>query len=507
MLLDGFAASLTPLNLMFVLLGVLIGTIVGVLPGLGSVTAVALLIPVTFVLEPLSGLVLLCGVYFGSQYGSSTTAILVNTPGETGSIVTAIDGNKMAKQGRAGAALITAAIGSFIAGTLALVGLTFFAPVFGQLAVTLGAAEIFLVMLATLLLVSTLTSGSTLKAAIAALVGLGMTTVGLDPVTGIVRNTGGIVELIGGLDFILVAIALFGIPEALFQLSRGSALGYDPRVMGKIRMTKEDWSRSWPAWLRGSFLGFVVGTIPGGGGTLSSFASYALEAKVIRKKYRHQFGNGAIEGVAGPESANNAAAGGALVPLFTLGVPSSATSALLLLVFTMYGLQPGPGMYQDQGPLIFGIIASLYLANVALLVLNLPLVGLFARLLRTPPALLYSGVLASAALGVLTLRTLTFDLVVMVIIGVVGFFMARYGFPPVTLILAMVLGPLMESNLARALSASGGDLSTFVQRPISVVILIITISAAVVPPVARYLLRRRRAAREKAAADSPSVSA
>lgn len=492
---DGFIAALTLENLLFVFLGVLIGTVVGVLPGLGSITAVALLIPVTFGLSPLSGLVMLCGVYFGSQYGSSTTAILVKTPGDLGSVVTALDGNEMARRGRAGPALMTAAIGSFIAGTVAIIGLTFFAPVFGQFAITLGAAEVFLLMVAALMLVSTLTTGSTLKAIIAALVGLAITTVGIDPNSGALRNTFGSVDIYGGINFVLIAIALFAIPEALYQLSRNASGGLASNSVGRVWMSREDWRRSAAPWARGSIIGFLIGVMPGIGGTLASFASYMAEKKFMPKKYRAQFGRGAIEGVAGPEAANNAAVGGSLVPLFTLGIPGSATAALLLLVFTMYGLQPGPRMYSEQGPLIFAIIASLYIANAALLILNLPLVGLFAKLLKTPRALLYSGVLGFAALGVLTLRTSSFDLVLMIIVGVIGYVMVKYDFPAVTLILAMVLGPLMESNLARALSASGGNYLVFVERPISIGILAVVIAAAVIPPIVKAVLRRRAATR------------
>lgn len=496
---QGFATAVTWENLLFTLLGVLIGTVVGVLPGLGSITAVALLIPVTFGLSPLSGLVMLCGVYFGSQYGSSTTAILVRTPGDLGSVVTALDGHEMARQGRAGPALMTAAVGSFVAGTIAIIGLTFFAPFFGKFAVALGAAELFLIMLLALLLVSTLTTGSTLKAVVGVLVGLAITTVGIDPVSGVSRNTFGSLDVYGGVDFVLIAIALFAIAEALIQLSKRPGDGLKSQAIGRITMTKEDWRRSAPAWGRGSAVGFLTGVLPGSGGTLATFLSYMLESKVIPKKYRKQFGRGAIEAVAGPESANNGAAVGSLVPLFTLGVPGSATAALLLLVFTMYGLQPGPGMYESQGPLIFGIIASLYLGNVALLVLNLPMVGVFAKLLKTPPALLYTGVIGCAALGVITLRTNQFDMILMVIVGVIGFFMAKYDFPPVTLILALVLGPMMESSFARALSSSGGDYLVFVERPISLAIVIVAVLVAVLPPIGRAVLRRNAARRTLAA--------
>ncbi|MGH3386229.1 MAG: tripartite tricarboxylate transporter permease, partial [Nocardioidaceae bacterium] len=417
---EGFQAALTPQNIGWVFVGIVVGTVVGVLPGLGSITAVALLIPITFGLDPLSGLIMLSGVYFGSQYGSSTTAILVRTPGDMGSVVTTLDGYEMAKQGRAGPALATAAIGSFLAGTVSILGLTFLSSFFADLAIKLGAAEYFLLMLLALLLVATLTTGSSLKAVLAALVGLFLSVVGTDPGSGAPRFTFGLIHLSNGVNFVLVSIALFAIAEAVRILAQRSTDDEEQQPIGSLTMTREDWRRSAAPWTRGSVLGFVIGVLPGIGPSLASYASYILEKNVARK-HKHEFGRGAIEGVAGPEAANNAGVGGAMVPMFTLGIPGSATTALLLLVFTMYGLQPGPQMFQTDSALIYGIIASLYIGNVALLVLNLPLVGLFAQLLRTPKALLYTGVIAFSVLGVYALSFNQFDLIALFFFGLFGY--------------------------------------------------------------------------------------
>ena len=489
---DGFAAALTAENILWVLVGVLVGTIVGILPGLGSITAVALLLPLTFGLSPLSGLIMLCGVYFGSQYGSSTTAILVRTPGDMGSVVTTIDGYEMARRGRAGPALFTAAIGSFLAGTVSIIALTFLSPVFARLAISFGAAEYFLLMLLALLLVATLTTGSTVKAVIAALFGLWLSTIGTDAASGVTRFTFGNLHLINGIDFIVVAIALFALAEALKVLSYRDGKDLRPHSVGRITMSREDWRRSSGPWARGSVLGVVVGVLPGIGPSLASYASYILEKSVARKDRKAEFGHGAIEGVAGPEAANNAGVGGALVPMFTLGIPGSATTALLLFVFTMHGLQPGPQLFQTDPALIFGIIASLYIGNIALLVLNLPMVGLFARMLRTPPELLYTGVAALGVLGAYALGFDQFDLYLLFGFAVIGYLMDRYDFPAATAILAMVLGPLVEQNLSRALNIGGGDPLVFVQRPISLALVLISV-LVVVSPLAMKALRWHRA--------------
>lgn len=489
---QGFVNALSPQNLLFALAGVLLGTIVGVLPGIGPITAIALLIPLSFGLEPTSGLILLAGVYYGSMYGGSTTSILIRTPGEVASVVTTLEGYEMAKRGRAGPALATAAVGSFVAGTLAVVGLTLLSPALAKLAVVFGSPEFFLLMVMALAMVSSLSMGSRLKAVIATLFGLLVGMVGIDAQTSVPRLTFGALGLNDGIDFALVAMALFAIPEALAALSTGHTThGQMMRVEGRVWMNREDWRRSVGAYGRGSVIGFLSGVLPGIGPTLGTFVSYVTEKRISRRK--DEWGKGAIEGVAGPESANNAGVGGAMVPMLTLGIPGSATTALLLFVFMMYGLQPGPLLFQENGDLVWAIIASMYLGNLVLLVLNLPMVGLFVRLLRVPPALLYSGVLAFTVLGAYALSFALFKMLLVLGFGLVGYLMQKYDFPLVPVVLALVLGPTLEENLRRALKISNGDPTVFLTRPISLV-LVVVILAGVIGPQLYRLVRRRAAA-------------
>jgi putative tricarboxylic transport membrane protein len=494
-LAEGFGEAFTVANLIFAFCGVLIGTLVGVLPGIGPVTAIALLIPLSFGLDPVSGLILLSGIYYGSMYGGSTTSILIRTPGEVASVVTTLDGYEMAKQGRAGPALSTAAIGSFVAGTFSTLGLMLLAPALASVAIAFGSAEYFLLMLLALVMVSNLTTGSQLKALIATLFGLSVAMVGIDPQTSVQRFTFGVPYLSDGIDFALMAIALLALPEAFTNMAaRGTSHLDAQRIQGSIWMTREDWRRSAGPYWRGSILGFLIGVLPGIGPSLASFLSYGLEKRL--SKHPEQFGRGAIEGVAGPETANNAGVGGAMVPLFTLGIPGSATTALLLFVFMMYGLQPGPQLFDTNPELIWAIIASMYIGNVMLLVLNLPLVGLFAQLLKTPPAMLYSGVIAFSVLGAYALNFNVFDMLTLLGFGLVGYLMQRYDFPMAPAVLALVLGILAEQHLRRALSVSNGDLMTFVERPISLALLVFIVLVLVLPPAIRFL-RARQAARHR----------
>jgi putative tricarboxylic transport membrane protein len=494
-LAEGFGEAFTATNLIFAFCGVLIGTLVGVLPGIGPVTAIALLIPLSFGLDPVSGLILLSGIYYGSMYGGSTTSILIRTPGEVASVVTTLDGYEMAKQGRAGPALSTAAIGSFVAGTFSTLGLMLLAPALASVAIAFGSAEYFLLMLLALAMVSNLTTGSQLKALIATLFGLSVAMVGIDPQTSVQRFTFGVPYLSDGIDFALMAIALLALPEAFTNMAaRGTSHLDAQRIQGSIWMTREDWRRSAGPYWRGSILGFLIGVLPGIGPSLASFLSYGLEKRL--SKHPEQFGRGAIEGVAGPETANNAGVGGAMVPLFTLGIPGSATTALLLFVFMMYGLQPGPQLMDTNPELIWAIIASMYIGNVMLLVLNLPLVGLFAQLLKTPPAMLYSGVIAFSVLGAYALNFNVFDMLMLLGFGLVGYLMQRYDFPMAPAVLALVLGILAEQHLRRALSVSNGDLMTFVERPISLALLVFILLVLVLPPAIR-LLRVRQAGRHR----------
>lgn len=485
----GLAAALTPANLMFAFVGVLLGTIVGVLPGIGPITAIALLIPLSFGLDPASGLILLAGIYYGSMYGGSTTSILIRTPGEVATVVTTLEGYEMARRGRAGPALATAAVGSFVAGTLAVAGLMLLSPALVSVAVAFGSAEYFLLMVLALSMTTSLTTGSKLKALMATLFGMAIAIVGIDPQASVPRFTFGSLALNDGINFALVAMALFAIPEALTQLSSGrTRIGQMQKVQGRVWMDRSEWRRSVGPYGRGSVIGFLSGLLPGIGPTLGSFVSYVTEKKLSRRK--SEFGHGAIEGVAGPESANNAGVGGAMVPMLALGVPGSATTALLLFVFMMYGLQPGPLLFQTNTELVWTIIASMYIGNAVLLVLNLPLVKAFIQLLKVPPALLYTGVLAFTVLGAYALSYNLFNMVLLLCFGLVGFLMQRYEFPLAPAVLALVLGPLLEQNLRRALKIAGGDPLTFLQRPISLALVIVIVLGLLAPPLVRLTWRR-----------------
>lgn len=490
---DGFAQALQPISLLFALLGVILGTVVGVLPGIGPISAIAILIPVSFGLNPVHGLILLCGIYYGSMYGGSITATLIKTPGEVASAVTAIDGYAMAQQGRARAALATAAIGSFLAGTLAIVGLTFLSPVLVNMARVFGAAEYFLLMLMALLLASSMATGSRTKSLISILIGLAVGLIGLDFQTGLPRQTFGIMELRDGIEFTVFAMALFAIPESIRQLSKlgsGSEGDEVQTISTGPWMTKDDWKRSAGPWARGSVLGFVIGLLPGVGPSLASFMSYIMEKKLSKSPER--FGRGAIEGVAGPEAANNAGVGGAMVPLFSLGIPGSATTALLLFVFIMYGLQPGPLLFTQESSLIWTIIASMYIGNIVLVILNLPLVGLFVKLLKIPGELLFSTVLVLVSVGSFANNFSFSGLLMLFIFGVIGYLMEKFDFPLSPTILALVLVPLLEDNFRRMLQITGGNVTELFARPISASLIAIILIGIVGPVIFRFFLNRRK---------------
>ncbi|GAA4392680.1 tripartite tricarboxylate transporter permease [Brevibacterium sp. NPDC049920] len=491
----GFAEAVQPMSLLFALLGVLLGTIVGVLPGIGPISAIAILIPVSFGMEPVHGLIMLCGIYYGSMYGGSITATLIKTPGEVASAVTAIDGYEMARRGRARAALATAAIGSFVAGTLAIVGLSFLSPVLVQAARIFGASEYFLLMLMALLLASSMSTGSRIKSLVSILIGLGVGLIGLDFQTGLPRQTFGLDVLRDGIDFTIFAMALFAIPEAIRQLSIAFTPGRDEiqKIESGPWMTKDDWRRSVAPWGRGSVLGFIIGVLPGVGPSLASFMSYIMEKRISKTPER--FGKGAIEGVAGPEAANNAGVGGAMIPLFSLGIPGSATTALLLFVFTMYGLQPGPLLFQQESTLIWTIIASMYIGNIALVVLNLPLVGVFVKLLKLPPELLFGAILVLVCVGTYAIKFSLTGMLMLGVFGAIGYLMEKFGFPLAPAILALVLVPLLEDNFRRLLQISGGSLMPLITRPVSLALVIAIVLGIVVPIILRAVLRRRAAAR------------
>ncbi|HEY7688770.1 MAG TPA: tripartite tricarboxylate transporter permease [Dongiaceae bacterium] len=483
-LFDGFATALTFANLGWALLGVTLGTAIGILPGIGPALTIALLLPLTSHLDPTAAFIMFAGLYYGAMYGSSTTSILLNTPGESGSIITAIEGNLMARQGRGAAALATAAIGSFVAGTIGTMLLTFVAPFVVKIAITFSPAAYFSLTILAFVTVSAMLGASLLRGMIALFVGIAIGLVGTDKLTGQGRFTMGFLELLGGIDIVVVAVGLFAVGEALYVASRRELRDAEIiPVKGSLLMTKEEWRRSWKPWLRGTFLGFPFGALPAGGTEIPTFLSYFAEKKLSRRP--EEFGKGAIEGVAGPEAANNAAVAGVLVPLLTLGLPTSATAAILLAAFQQYGLQPGPLLFTSNSALVWGLIASLYIGNIMLLVLNLPLVGLWVRLLAIPQPLLYGGILVFSTLGVYSVNNRVFDLVVLYVVGAIGYLMRRFEFPVAPCIIGLILGPLAEEHFRRAMTITQGDASVFFTDPLSAVILALAAIAFFAPLVIR----------------------
>jgi len=489
-LVSGFGVALTPENLLWALIGVMLGTFVGVLPGIGPALTVALLLPVTYDLEPVSAFIMFAGIYYGGMYGGSTTSILLNTPGESASIVTALEGNKMAKRGRGAAALATAAIGSFVAGTIGTLALTFVAPIMVDIALEFGEAEYVSLIVLAFISATALLGRSVVRGLVSLFMGLAVGLVGIDSLTAQSRFTFGVPQLLNGIDVVTVAVGLFAVGETLWVASR---MRHDPTevipIRGSVWMTRQEWGRSWKPWLRGTALGFPIGSLPAGGAEIPTFLSYSLEKQLT--KHPEEFGQGAIEGVAGPEAANNASAAGVLVPLLTLGLPTSATAAILLVAFQRYGLNPGPQLFDKNPDLVWGLIASLYIGNVMLLVLNLPLAGLWVRLLAIPRPLLYAGILVFAGLGTYSLRNSTVDLIVLYMLGVVGFLMRRFAIPVAPAVVGMILGPELETHFRRALQISRGDYSTFVTRPLSLAIFIVAALVLVGPVLFRAWQARR----------------
>jgi putative tricarboxylic transport membrane protein len=491
-LIDGFGTALTPINLMWSLIGVTLGTFIGLLPGIGPALTIALLLPVTRNLDPTGAFIMFAGLYYGAMYGSSTTSILLNTPGESGSIVTALEGNKMARKGRGAAALSTAAIGSFVAGTLGTLALTLLAPLFVKFALLFGPAEYFALMVLAFTTVTSVLGNSKLRGVVALLLGLAFGLAGTDILTGQPRLVFGIPSLLRGIDIVVVAVGLFAVGEALYMASRKDLRSAEILpIKGSLFMTKDEWRRSWKPWLRGTAIGFPFGALPAGGTEIPTFLSYFTEKKLAKNP--EEFGHGAIEGVAGPEAANNAAVAGVLVPLLTLGLPTSATAAILLAAFEQYNLQPGPQLFTNSGSLVWGLIASLYIGNVMLLILNLPLAGLWVRLLAVPQPLLYAGILVFSTLGVYSLSNSIFDLMLLFVVGIIGFLMRRYDFPVAPAIIGLILGPLAEAQFRRALTISQGDASVFVTHPLSLFLLLAALAVVAVPMILRLLARNRRA--------------
>jgi putative tricarboxylic transport membrane protein len=489
-LLGGFMTAGTPINLLWALAGCALGTAIGVLPGLGPAVTVAMLLPITGQVEPTASMIFFAGIYYGAMYGGSTTSILLNTPGETGTMVTALEGFKMAKNGRAGAALATSAIGSFVAGTIATVLVTLFAPILAEFAVKLGPPEYFCLMLLAFTTVSAVLGQSTLRGLTALFFGLALGLVGMDQITGQVRYTGGVIEFLDGVEVVLVAVGLFAVTEALYNAIYEGKSEASLNKMNKAHMTKAEWKRSWPAWLRGTVIGFPFGTIPAGGSEIPTFLSYATERKLADPEHKKEFGStGAIEGVAGPEAANNAAVTATLVPLLTLGIPTSVTAAILLSALQNYGINAGPQLFQTSSTLVWALIASLYIGNVMLLVLNLPMVGLWVKLLKIPKAPLYAGILIFATVGVYGMRQSSFDLFVMFGLALVGVALRRFDFPTAPVIVGLILGPLAEAQFRNAMSIGEGSVAVFFQRPMSATLLAVVVLVLVTP---RLLAWHRR---------------
>jgi putative tricarboxylic transport membrane protein len=490
-LLDGFVSALTLTNLGFGLLGTLLGTLVGVLPGIGPALAIALLLPITYTVAPSSALIMFAAIYYGAMYGGSTTSILLNTPGESGSVITALEGNKMARRGRAGAALATAAIGSFIAGTIATAILAFTAPSIADLAVKVGSADYVALMLVAFTTVSSLLGASQIRGFIALTIGLALGLVGADLQSGLSRLTFGSDAALEGIATVAVIVSIFALGEALYLASRFKDTGWQVMPMkGKALMTREDWKRSWKPWIRGTFLGFPLGVVPAGGSEVPTFLSYSLEKKL--SKHPEEFGEGAIEGVAGPEAANNANAAGALVPLLALGLPTSATAAVILVAFQTYQIQPGPTLFLTNGALIWTLIASLFIGNTLLLILNLPLVRVWVQLLRIPRPYLFAGIVTFALMGSYAVKTSIFDVQVAVAIGIVGFLFRRFGMPITPLILGLILGPNLELQFRRALQISAGDYGTLWASPLSKVLYAVLFIALFTPVITRVMRKVRR---------------
>ncbi len=490
LLLDGFTAALTPVNLMYALIGVTLGTLVGVLPGIGPAMTVALLLPITFTVPPASAFIMFAGIYYGGMYGGSTTSILLNTPGESSSMITALEGNKMARRGRAAQALATAAIGSFVAGTIATALLVVAAPAVVSFAISFGPADYFALAILAFTAVSSVLSRSVVRGLASLGLGLVIGLIGIDQQTGQARLTLGIRQLLDGVDVVIVAVGLFALGEALYVASRLRHAAPEVVPVGRAWMGRADWGRSWRPWLRGTALGFPFGALPGGGAEIPTFLSYAAEKRLARGVAREEYGKGAIEGVAGPEAANNASAAGTLVPLLTLGLPTSATAAIMLAAFQQYGLQPGPQLFDHNPALVWGMIASLFIGNAMLLVLNLPLAPVWARLLLIPRPYLYAGIVLFAALGVYALKASVVDLVVLFVLGLLGFAMRRFGLPIAPAVIGMILGPMAEIQLRRALAIGAGDVTVLVESWVSVVLLVLS-ALALLTPLFRKLVARR----------------
>ena len=484
----GFETALSPENIMWCFVGVFMGTVIGLLPGLGSTTGVAVLLPLTLGLEPVTALIMLAGIYYGAQYGGTITSVLIATPGEAATVVTTFDGYPMAKRGRAGAALSISAIGSFVAAIVSLALLMTLAPPFAQFALRFGPPEMLAIMILGLVTIVSFSGDNKMLGFTMAVVGLLIAMVGVDTGSGTARYTFGQVDLLSGIPFVEVMIGLFALGEVLYQIREGAAAPIRARFRD-LMLTKEELSRSRTPILRGSFLGFLFGCLPGAGSTLASFMAYGIEKRVSRHK--DEFGSGAIEGVAAPESANNAAANANFIPTLTLGIPGGATTAVLLGAFTIYGIQPGPLLFEEQPVLVWGLLASFFIGNLILLVLNLPLAPVFAQLLRVPYGYMYPLILFTSFVGAYSVSNNMFSVWVVFVAGLVGYAMKRLGFPVAPLVMGLVLGPLLEKALVQTSAIGDGNLFILFTRPLSLTVLILAVLLLAGPAVVAKLLRRR----------------
>ena len=496
--LDGFAVVTEPGNLFYCLIGVLIGMLIGVLPGLGPAATMAILLPIVVTVDPVAAVIMLAGIYYGAQYGGTITSVLLRLPGEASSVVTVFDGYALAKQGKAGTALGIAAIGSFVGATISIIGLSLLAPLVASWALDFGPPEYAALALLGVLLVATIGSGHTVKAIIAAAIGLLLATFGRDSFTNTGRFTFDSLQLADGLDFVVVAMGLFGVAEILYNLEERYGKPHVPAKVANIWPSRKDLKQSSGAIGRGSVIGFVLGVLPGGGAVMSSLAAYAVEKRIAKDPSR--FGRGAIEGVAAPETANNAAATSSFIPLLTLGIPANASMAMLFAGMLVLGITPGPQLVEERPDLFWGVVNSMYIGNLILLLLSIPLVGIFVRILRVRPAILAPITALITILGVYTINNSTFDIFVMIAFGVIGYLMKKTGFEPGPMVLAFVLGAILENSVRRSLLIFDGDPTGFLTRPISGTILALFLLAILLP--AFNTVRRRRAATTSAPAGS-----
>ena len=490
-LMGGFGAALTPVNLLFAAIGVLLGTAVGVLPGIGPAMAVALLLPVTYAFDPTGAFIMFAGIYFGAMFGGSTTSILLNTPGESASVMAAIEGNPMARSGRGAQALATAAIGHFVGGIVGAIGIVLLAPLIASVAVNIGAPDYFAIMVLAFVAVTGVLGSSRIRGFASLAIGLTIGLVGLDPISGQARLTFGVPQLADGIDVVIVAVGLFAVGEALWVAAHLRRTHQEVIPVGRPWLSKADVKRAWKPWARGPFIGFTFGSIPAGGAEMSTFMAYVTERRL--SKHPEEFGKGAIEGVAGPESAASASSAGTLSTMLTLGLPTTAIAAVMLAAFQQFGIQPGPLLFTNEPDLVWTLIASLFIGLVLLLLLNLPLAPLWAKLLRIPRPYLYAGILFFACVGAYAVSGQAVDLLVLLGIGLVGFVMRRYGLPVLPAIIGVILGPDAELQLRRSLQIADGDVTTLFSTPLAITVYTIIAALLLYPVIRTFLKPRTRA--------------